>query len=107
MYDKFKRQSKWWKYAAWTAPFISLAALIGSELLYLNQIKGIISMATVIVFIAASVFWWWWAMDKMNELIHKYVSTEEKFVEIKDYIKETKDLLEEHHERDREWREQK
>ena len=100
MYEKFKRQSKLWRYAAWTAPFVALAALIGTEYIVLNDYKGYVSLAVVIVFISTSVFWWWWVMDKLNDLVRLILSSEEKFLEVKDYIKETKEIMD-GHERDR------
>lgn len=94
MYEKILRQTKYWRYAAWTLPFVALGLLVALDVIGAENYKDIASIAVVCVFFGCSVFWWWWAMDAIHTIFQKHQSTEQDFIEIKTYIKETKELVE-------------
>jgi hypothetical protein len=48
-----EKQARWWKYSAWTLPFVALAILIGEELLGFDTAPT--SFVIVVTFIATSV----------------------------------------------------
>jgi len=73
------KQARWWKYAAWTAPFVALALLIGEILLGFNSLVEITSIIIVTSFIATSVFWWWWAISKIVVIINGATRMEKNF----------------------------
>ena len=88
---KTERGAKYWKYAAWTLPFVALAALIFSEYLGINSFYKKIITITVTVFFGTSVFWWWWALDKLTFLVKTMQKTSENFNEVKENIREVKE----------------
>jgi len=79
---KTEQQARLWKYAAWTAPFVALAIILGEMLLGFESIINITSISIVVIFIATSVFWWWWAIDKIYELISAFNKTDQSFDKI-------------------------
>ena len=81
-----EKQARWWRYAAWTAPFVALAILIGEELLGFDTAPT--SLVIVITFIATSVFWWWWAISKIVYMIKCSHKMESNFEELKNEFKE-------------------
>jgi len=93
-----EKQARWWKYAAWTLPFVALAILIGEELLGFDTAPT--SLIIVVTFIATSVFWWWWAISKIVYMIKCSHRIESNFEELKDELKEIKKDV-----GDRQWRE--
>jgi len=93
-----EKQARWWKYAAWTLPFVALAILIGEELLGFDTAPT--SLIIVVTFIATSVFWWWWAISKIVYMIKCSHKMESNFEELKDELKEIKKDV-----GDRQWRE--
>ena len=95
---KTGQEAGYWAYAAWTAPFVALAILIGEELLGFDTAPT--SLVIVITFIATSVFWWWWAISKIVYMIKCSHKMESNFEELKDELKEIKKDV-----GDRQWRE--
>ena len=93
-----EKQAKYWRYAAWTAPFVALAILIGEELLGFDTAPT--SVVIVITFIATSVFWWWWAISKIVLMMKAAERVEKNFEGLKDELKEIKRDV-----GDRQWRE--
>ena len=98
MKNSTEQQARWWRYAAWTAPFVALAILIGEELLGFDTAPT--SLIIVVTFIATSVFWWWWAISKIVYMIKCSHRIESNFEELKDELKEIKKDV-----GDRQWRE--
>ena len=88
--NKTEQQARWWKYAAWTAPFVALAIVLGEILLGFDSLVNITSVSIVVIFIATSVFWWWWAISKIVYMIQCANRTEENFRTLKDELKEIK-----------------
>jgi len=83
---KTGQEAGYWAYAAWTAPFVALAILIGEELLGFDTAPT--SLVIVITFIATSVFWWWWAISKIVYMIKCSYKMESNFEELKNEFKE-------------------
>jgi len=83
---KTGQEAGYWAYAAWTAPFVALAILIGEELLGFDTAPT--SLVIVITFIATSVFWWWWAISKIVYMIKCSHKMESNFEELKNEFKE-------------------
>jgi len=86
--NKTEQQARWWKYAAWTAPFVALAILIGEYLLGFDTRPT--SFIIVVTFIATSVFWWWWAISKIVHIVKAAERVEKSFEGIKQELKEIK-----------------
>ena len=85
-----ERQALWWKYAAWTAPFVALAILLGENLLGLDNWIQLTSLIIVVAFIATSVLWWWWALSKIVFIVESSNRIEENFTDLKSELKEIK-----------------
>ena len=85
-----EQQARWWKYAAWTAPFAALAILLGEIFLGFDSIVNITSIIITTIFITTSVFWWWWAVSKIVIMIKAAERVEKNFEGLKDEIKEIK-----------------
>jgi hypothetical protein len=87
---KIDTQIKYWKWAAWTLPFVALSAIvfafwIGTE----STIQKFLITITA-VFFGISVFWWWWALDKLATLVKDRFGVIEKMDQIVNEIKELK-----------------
>lgn len=85
-----EQQARWWRYAAWTAPFVALSILIGEQLLGFESLIGITSTIIVTIFITTSVFWWWWAISKIVYMMNSAQRIENNFDELKNELKEIK-----------------
>ena len=95
-----EQQAKYWRYAAWTAPFAALAILLGEIFLGFDSIVNITSIAITTIFITTSVFWWWWAVSKIVQMMECSKRVEKNFLELSRELKEIrKDVG------DRQWRE--
>ena len=88
-----EQQAKYWRYAAWTAPFAALAILLGEIYLGFDSIVNITSIAITAIFITTSVFWWWWAVSKIVQMMECSKRVEKNFLELSRELKEiTKDV---------------
>jgi hypothetical protein len=85
-----EQQARWWKYAAWTAPFVALAILVGENLLGFDDWIASTSLVILVTFIATSVFWWWWAISKIVFMVESAHRIEKNFGDLKDELKEIK-----------------
>ena len=91
--DKTLREASYWAYAAWTAPFVALAVLIGEILIGTDSVLGATSIAVVVTFVTTSVFWWWWAITKIVYMVKMTSQVEQNFDELKkELTKLNKDL---------------
>jgi hypothetical protein len=77
-----ENQTKYWKWAAWTLPFIALAGIAFAYWIDDSGLFGKFIVITSTVFFGISVFWWWWALDKLSILIKERLSFEKKFDEV-------------------------
>ena len=85
-----EQQAKYWRYAAWTSPFVALAILLGEVLLGFDSIVNITSITIMVIFITTSVFWWWWAISKIVYIVNTAQRVEENFSNLNKEIKEIK-----------------
>ena len=85
-----EQQAKYWRYAAWTAPFAALAILLGEIFLGFDSIVNITSIIITTIFITTSVFWWWWAVSKIVAMMKSAERVEKNFENIKNELKEIK-----------------
>jgi hypothetical protein len=83
-------EAKLWAYAAWTLPFIALAALVFEHFIGWTNAWNITIIVITVVFFSISVFWWWWALNKFTVVLGAMRDTEESFSEIKDELKLTR-----------------
>ena len=88
--NKTEQQARWWTWAAWTAPFVALAILIGEKLLGFNSIVGITSVIITTTFITVSVFWWWWAISKITVMMKGHEQVEKNFNDLAQQIRDIK-----------------
>ena len=95
-----EQQAKCWRYAAWTAPFVALAIILGEVLLGFDSLVNITAITITTAFIATSVFWWWWAVSKIVYMFKAAERVDENF---KDLTKELKEIKRDVG--DRQWRE--
>jgi len=98
MKNSIVHQARWWRYAAWTAPFVALAILIGEELLGFDTAPTAVIIA--VTFVATSVFWWWWAISKIVYMIKCSHRMEDNFETLAKELKEIKNDV-----GNRQWRE--
>ena len=100
MKNNTEQQARWWTWAAWTAPFVALAILIGEELLGFETLAGTTSIIITTTFIATSVFWWWWAISKITLMMNRHRKIEKNFEHLLNDIRDIKKDV-----GDRKWRE--
>lgn len=93
-------QARYWRYAAWTAPFAALAIILGEIFLGFDSLVNITSIFIVTIFITVSVFWWWWAISKIVHMMKSTERVEQNFKELLNELKEIKKDV-----GDRQWRE--
>lgn len=79
---KIDIQVKWWKWAAWTLPFVALAAIVFSYLIGTHDLFHKIIVVVCTGFFGASVLWWWWALEKLHNLVKEKFKFEKKFEEL-------------------------
>ena len=85
-----EQQAQYWRYAAWTSPFVALAILLGELLLGFDSIVNITSITIMVIFITTTVFWWWWAISKIVYMVNTAHRVEENFSKLREEIKEIK-----------------
>jgi hypothetical protein len=90
MIDKIQKQSKWWKYAAGTLPFVALTIVVLLDLIGWTEIHTKILFIILIIFFSSGVVWWWWAVDKIVHLTKLLIEAEHKFDDLKNEIKSIK-----------------
>lgn len=95
-----EQQAKYWRYAAWTSPFVALAIVLGEIFLGFDSLINITSVTIVTIFIATSVFWWWWAISKIVRMMNVAETAAQNFDELKHELKELKQDV-----GNRQWRE--
>jgi len=81
-------ETKLWAFAAWTVPFVALAALFFFELVGWDDLYKQSIIAGGLIFFTVSVFWWWWAIAKVSQLAKMFIDTREKFQDIKTNLKD-------------------
>lgn len=87
---KAERETKYWKYAAWTLPFVALTALAVVDLIGLNSLYSTLVVVIVTVFFGTSVFWWWWALHKFVDVMKSMEITAKTLSDIQRYISDVK-----------------
>ena len=93
LYRKAVRQSKIWKYVAWSLPllwlgFEFLIYIFGAEHWHDKLLVG-----GGITFFAISVLWWWWAVDTIKLFAEAMQRTTSNFSEIKQELRKVRDDL--------------
>ena len=83
-------QARYWRYAAWTAPFAALAIILGEIFLGFDSLVNITSIAVLVIFITTSVFWWWWAVSKIVHMMKTAERVEKNFEGVLEDIREIK-----------------
>lgn len=91
--EQASKEAKWWRWAAWTLPFVALAILffenlLGWETAYVKTLAFI-----SITFFTISVYWWWWALSKIVQIIDGFKRTEQHFIDVKNELKETRKTI--------------
>jgi hypothetical protein len=84
------REASLWAYAAWTLPFVALAAIVFEHFIGWDQLYNKTIIVIAVVFFSISVFWWWWALNKFVIVLGAMRDTEKGFAEILHEIKETR-----------------
>jgi len=85
-----EKQARWWRYAAWTAPFVALSLIVGEILLGFDSLVKITSIIIVTAFVATSVLWWWWVISKIVGVINGATRIEKNFENLLGEVKEIK-----------------
>ena len=102
-----KKQAIWWKYLAWTSPFVALAIIVGEVLLGFDNLVQSTSLIILITFIGTSVLWWWWAISKIALIVESIGLNADRFNDIINDLKETRKLVQDLDADTRKWREPK
>tara|TARA_B100001013_G_C24604109_1_gene440237 strand:- start:824 stop:1162 length:339 start_codon:yes stop_codon:yes gene_type:complete len=93
MFEKMKRHIKYWKYAGVTLPYTALTAILGMELFDLNTTREYLLFGGLIIFTSVCIVWWWWTIVQILNLLQALETTEKHFLDVKSYLKDTKDML--------------
>jgi len=92
------REVKWWSYAAWTTPFVALAAIFFVDLIGWNDTQSKLIVTGGVVFFSVAVYWWWWAIFKVSRMASMLLNTAK---ELKNISKEMYDLNREIYKKDK------
>lgn len=94
--EKTTKQVQLWKYAAWTLPFIALAAIVISSFVGIETMfdKTIVIISST--FFAVAVFWWWWALHKLLDIVKIMDATARSLQWVKDSIGSIRKDLKDH-----------
>jgi hypothetical protein len=84
---KIDNQVKYWKWAAWTLPFVALGAIAFGYWIGTSTSFHIIMVITCTTFFGISVFWWWWALEKVAKMVKDRLTIEQKFEAIIDEMR--------------------
>jgi hypothetical protein len=63
------KEAGWWAYAAWTLPFVALAAIVFEHFIGHDDWIATTLVVVSTTFFAVSVYWWWWALTKIAGLV--------------------------------------
>jgi len=94
--EQTEKQVQLWKYAAWTLPFVALAAIIISSFVGIDTMfdKTIVIISSA--FFAVAVFWWWWALHKLLDIVKIMDATARSLQWVKDSIGSIRKDLQDH-----------
>jgi len=85
----------YWRRAAVIAPTVSTILLLLTDFLGFSELHHQLAVIISGTFLTVAVIWWWWVMDKLHSITELQTRAVEDFIEVKQYIKETKDLVRE------------
>lgn len=85
----------YWRRAAVIAPTVSLILVVLLEFLDYSELKHRLVIMITAGFLTTAVIWWWWVMDQIHTISKLQEKNLNDFVSVKDYIKETKELIRE------------
>lgn len=91
--QKTKKEASWWLYAAWTAPFVALAALFFLQVIGWAEIYEKSLVIGSVIFFSVAVFWWFWAVYKIKFLADVISKSVDNFKDIKDTVREIRDHI--------------
>lgn len=91
-----KKEISLWAYAAWTLPFVALAAVVMERWFGFNTSIGLSIVVITVTFIAVSVFWWWWALRKIFLITSAMKENEDGFAEVIVELRKTRAVVREH-----------
>jgi len=97
LFYKISNSIRWWAYAAWSLPFISLAVLLIEKLAGLESLYHNTALMILFCFFVASTYWWWWAMDTIFRIVKQLNSAESRILEIKSEISQTRLIIKKDH----------
>lgn len=89
------KQISYWKYAAWTLPFLALAGIIFFHWIGWDTTLQRFLAIIFTVFFGISVFWWWWALDKLGSLIKEKLNVVNQLNVLANEIKKLRENLRE------------
>jgi hypothetical protein len=92
---KAAKEAKYWAYAAWTAPFVALAALTIQHYIGLDSWLHATVLGITCTFFAFSVYWWWWALNRVVEILAAMKRNDEHFYDVKHELRKTRQLIRE------------
>jgi uncharacterized Tic20 family protein len=99
-------EARYWTYAAWTLPFVALALIIFEHFIGHDDWISITLVGITTTFFSISVYWWWWALNKVVIVMAAMEKNEERFEDVLQEIKQTRQVLREIDDSNRQWREQ-
>ena len=85
----------YWRRAAVIAPTVALCILILLDFLDFRDLKHRAVIVIVSGFLTTAVIWWWWVMDQIHTISKLQEKNLTDFITVKEYIKETKELVRE------------
>lgn len=93
--EQAQKEASYWKFAAWTLPFVALGLLVLEYWIGSTKWFEITLLSITLIFFTVSVFWWWWAIHKIMIILEGMNRTSDNFEEIKQQLEDTKKSFQE------------
>jgi len=89
-YEKKLTEIKLWAWIATVLPIVSLSGMFFIEFIGLHDTRRTLLTVGATLTFTTAVIWWWWALWTISKITIFLGETTEKFVEVKNEIKDLK-----------------
>lgn len=91
--DKLFTEIKTWMYAALALPCIAMLIWLVIHFFGNEIMEHRFALSVLFIFIIVSTCWWWWAMAKFTRVTGYIISTNERFDELLNDLREIKENI--------------
>lgn len=89
--QKIFNETKRWMIAALALPAMALLIWLGIHFIGTENTRHIYALIILSTFAVVSTCWWWWAMSRFHKVTQYIISTNDRFDDILNDIREIKE----------------